>query len=238
MHGITDRLRATGGFSNVLLSIGGGGLIKNQHNIDPGHSVSDEDFMALYFRAYGANYGPSSTSLTSPILTSLGKLVEGIGASGIDVDMEALFFSYPDLAGGVSLLSEWALHQGVQLTWTPYEVQQFWESLRKSTSLPLSWANIQPPAWSGNPPALTSWAASFNLPVGSIVAGFDNTDGPISPAQIQQSLAECVKQGVNPGGAYPWTYDALYSPPTWSPKEMATAMTNGLAGKLPADDVS
>jgi hypothetical protein len=236
LQSIVSDLFRNGGFTNCLLSIGGGGEITNhQHNIYPDHSVSDEDFMAFYAAAFARPYGEGTTNVGSLILHNFGVLVDAVGATGIDVDAEPMFFSYPDLGSAVALLSEWANSRSLKLTWTPYTAQPFWQSLFSSTQQPLSWANIQPPAWGwyNDPSALASWAQSFQLPVASIVAGFANDEQPISPRDIQSYLAACIKQNVKIAGAYLWTYDDLYSPPTWSPADIASAMTRGLNGITP-----
>jgi len=228
-------LQINGGFTNVILSFGGGGLIQtHQHNIYADHSVSDEDFMAFnagVFATTGYNNSNATSPLNAPIFNSLAALVKATNASGIDVDAEPMFFTYADFASAVLLFGEWASNQGIQLTWTPYTEQTFWTSLA-TMSTPLTWANIQPPAWGwyNEPSELTSWATGLGLPIGSIVAGFDNDQTPVSPDQIQAYLADCINNNVKVGGAYLWTYDDLSKQGQWTPAQIATAMTKGLAG--------
>jgi hypothetical protein len=230
---IVDELLQNGGFSQVLLSFGGGGLIQNNNGIDPDHTVSDEDFKAFYAGVYGPPYGPSTDKYSSEVFKRIRLLYDVTGATGIDVDTEAgMFFSYGDLAGATLHLSEWAIDQRLLLTWTPYERSSFWEGLAmilrdQVQRPPLSWAHIQPPGWELLD--LSSWAKALDLPIQSIIPGFQNDGGAVSPSDVQNALAEWVRGGAAIAGAYLWTFDGLIAQ-GYTPKQMATAMTNGLNG--------
>jgi hypothetical protein len=77
--------------------------------------------------------------------------------------------------------------------------------------------------------SLTSWAKAFDLPIDSIIPGFANDGGAVSPSDVQNALADWVRGGAAIAGAYLWTFDGLIAQ-GYTPKQMATAMSNGLDG--------
>ena len=230
MGGAVAQLR-TGGISQVLVSIGGGGSFPPDPNgINGWHSVSDSDFKAFSDVYWAANGMTSPLDNSIPILGSLETLLQTLGADGVDLDPEPMFYTYGILSWTTILLSEWASQNSHLVTWVPFQAQQSWQAtaalLMAETGVPISWANLQPPAWNSGSD-LTSWATDLGLGINNIVAGFEGG----SPSSIQSALAGVVNGGTALTGAYFWNYEDIEgNTGSDTAADYAAAIIAGLAG--------
>lgn len=226
-------LKKNGGVRQVLLSVGGGGcFMADPKGINNDHSVSDSDYKNFSSHYWGAVGMTDDLSNEIPILHGFGRLLERIGADGIDLDPEPLFYTYESLAAPTLIMTEWAVaKQGLIATWVPFEARRSWQAMAQLLSVgsgsALAWINLQPPAWTGGA-EIQSWAASLGVGVQAIVPGFNciPTDVCVTPAEVQQALAGVVNGGVAIEGAYVWNYDNIVD----DVAAYAAAMKAGLAG--------
>jgi hypothetical protein len=228
---VVGSLKQNGGVSTVLVSFGGGGSFPaNPNGINAQHSVSDSDykaFMAVYWAANGIT-GDTDDSI--PILNNFNTLLTTLGADGLDLDGEPMFYTYEAFASANAILHEWALGRGSGIvTWAPFQEQQSWAAQSALITAggypPPTWINLQPPAWPNGASDITSWAQAIGIQVSAVVPGFDEA----TPADIQSALAGVVQASVAITGAYFYNYDDIVN--DGDVAAYATAILNGLAGK-------
>lgn len=220
-----------GGITNVLVSIGGGGSFDPDPNgINGQHSVSDSDFKAFAAQYWPANGMKGPLTTTIPIINNLSVFISTIGADGIDLDPEPMFYTYGLLLSSTVALTEWALGAGLLATWVPYTAQQSWQAYALALSqvsqdgigLTPSWVNVQ--LWSQGS-ELQGWASAIGVPIGSVIGGFNSED----PSNIQTQLAQAVNGGTKITGAYYWNFDDIAQDPK-KVSQVALAIIEGLAG--------
>jgi|GEM_PF-5623108 len=224
---IVTELRG-GGITKVLVSIGGGGAFDpDPKGINGQHSVSDSDFKALAAVYWPANGMTDPLSNTIPVIKNLSVFVSTIGADGIDLDPEPMFYTYAQLLSLTVALTEWALNSSLLVTWAPYTAQQSWQAYALAlnqdglTQNPApSWVNVQ--QWYQGSD-LEGWAEAIGVPIGAIIGGFYSND----PSNIQNTLAQAVNGGTKITGAFYWNFDDIASNPT----PVAQAIIAGLAGQ-------
>ena len=226
-NAISD-LKSNGGVQTVLVSVGGGGAFpSNPNGINGAHSVSDSDFKnfsSFYWSATGMT-GYLSNEVS--VLNSFATLLTALGADGIDLDPEPMFYTYGAFASTTLIWTKWAMQtQGALATWVPYTALPSWQATAlllsaDGASLP-TWINVQPPAWSSGSD-LTSWATGLGVNISAIVPGFIAGD----PSYIQNMLADVVNGGVDVAGAYVWNYNQI---PSSDVASYATAIEQGLQG--------
>jgi hypothetical protein len=224
-------LKTNGGVKTVLFSVGGGGEFPpDPEGINGNHSVSDMDYKAFTALYWAANGMTSGVSDTVPILNAFDTLLNAVGADGLDLDGEPVFYTYESFASANAVLHELTMARtGGVVSWAPYEQQPSWAALAgllTAAGQPLpTWINLQNGWWS-TAADIQNWATALGLGVGAVVPGF-GSDG--QPASIQSTLAGLVNGGLGIAGAYVWNYDQVGS----QAASYATAIAQGLAGKSP-----
>jgi hypothetical protein len=172
----------------------------------------------------------SRLSSKIPVLGGLSALLQAIGADGVDLDPEPMFYSYGEFASATVTLTEWATQtEGKLVTWVPFTAEPAWQAtaqlMNAGGGSKLAWVNLQRAAWTSGG-ELQSWADSLSVPLSAIVPGFAAEFGDV-PATIQQALAAVVRGGAAIEGAFFWNYSDIVN---GNVAAYVTAIREGLAG--------
>jgi hypothetical protein len=227
-------IKAGGNVSKMLFSIGGGGAFGK-----PLHSASDTDFhnIQTLLQQYQGN------QQNNPFLINLQAAVKLYGIDGIDLDLEALEYSYESFTDTVVELTQWLYGQNLLVTYPPYQDQSFWLSVLEQTLTSggeqmVAWLNLQlygGADYSTWVSYLTGQQIGVSDVAGFIIPGYRSTyafakgqpcDGGSSPSDVQSAIQGLKQSYTTMHGGFIWEYGDIISCQQYTAAQYADAIQN------------